>query len=144
MFNKWDASDFEDDEYVALEDLKQDFDKDPYNLIPDKPNGDDVDVYNAVVFGWADNLNRNGLSYLNWYYAIGSEDPINNPANWPENSVFQHELSHNFNASDPRILVVGTSRMHNELLARLSRNRGLVQQLFSESKIQYNGARRLD
>ncbi len=47
-------------EYDALEDLRQDFDKDPYNLIPDKPNGEDVDVYNAVVFGWADDLNRNG------------------------------------------------------------------------------------
>ena len=54
---------------------------------------------NEIIFGWADDLDHNGIAYLNGFYAVGSENPTH-PFDWPEKSVVQHEISHNFNAPD--------------------------------------------
>ena len=95
----WDLSDVCNNASEALDDLREDW-------------GWLADNVNDVVFGWADNLDRNGIAYPDgtWYhsdgtwgafapFAIASE---NIPAewDWPEDSVVQHEMSHLFDAPD--------------------------------------------
>ena len=84
----WNASDVSDTHNASqvLDDLKNDC-----SWVRDSNN--------EIVFGWADDLDHNGIAYLNGFYAVGSENPIY-PFDWPEKSVVQHEISHNFNAPD--------------------------------------------
>ncbi len=84
----WDASDVSDSDNASqvLDDLAKDCSW--------AQNAD-----NEIVFGWADDLDHNGMAYLNGFYAVGAENPTH-PFDWPEKSVAQHEISHNFNAPD--------------------------------------------
>lgn len=85
-FGWWDLSDVGSDTAAALQDLVDDC-------------GWVQDHMNDIVFGWADNLQNNGMARLNGWFAVGSED-VPYIWNWPEDSVVQHEISHNFNAPD--------------------------------------------
>ncbi|ESS12804.1 MAG: hypothetical protein A07HR60_00274 [uncultured archaeon A07HR60] len=55
---------------------------------------------NDLVAGWVDHANRNGRAAKNGFYSVSatSADGIN----WPHDSIFQHELSHNLGADHPR------------------------------------------
>jgi hypothetical protein len=59
---------------------------------------DKQDGNNEVVAGWVDHATNNGRARRNGYYSISatSADLID----WPHDSIFQHELSHNFGAKD--------------------------------------------
>ena len=57
------------------------------------------DSDNEIVLGWADNLDKNGIAEGDGFFSLGSETPTH-PFDWPEDTVSQHEISHNFNAPD--------------------------------------------
>lgn len=86
-YNCWDASDVDDDVYNLLEDLSEDI---------------NYGTDNTVIVGWVDDANRNGIGYISWHYSVCAETPAwwTGRANWPDDSVVQHELSHNFDAQD--------------------------------------------
>ncbi len=100
LYNRWDLSDISWDPLSglspadeALEDLKEDW-------------GWYATEHYEIEFGWADQLDHNGIAYMNGYndktgeyipYAVGSET---GPTDWPDDSVVQHEISHLFNAPD--------------------------------------------
>ena len=97
-WNAWDLSDISPiySAEEAVKDLKQDFgylveSNPPYYTTPD----------NNIVIGWADGLDHNGIAdKLNGFFSVGSEEPCCGKANWPDGSVAQHEISHNFNADE--------------------------------------------
>ncbi|MDD2665991.1 MAG: hypothetical protein PHD13_00555 [Methanocellales archaeon] len=84
-YNEWDASDVGDSVYDLLDDLEDDI-----------PNS----AANMVTMGWVDNADHNGVAQLSGYYSVCAESPVYWRANWPDDSVAQHELSHNFDAED--------------------------------------------
>jgi len=84
-YNSWDASDVDDNIYNLLSDLDEDI-----------PNP----CTNTVTMGWVDNADHNGVAHLDGYYSVCAEAPVWWRANWPDDSVAQHELSHNFDAQD--------------------------------------------
>lgn len=84
-YNSWDASDVGDSVYDLLPDLAEDI-----------PNP----CINMVTMGWVDNADHNGLGQRSGYYSVCAEAPVYWRANWPDDSVAQHELSHNFDAQD--------------------------------------------
>ena len=86
-YNCWDASDVDDDAYNLIEDLKEDI---------------DYGTYNTVIVGWVDDATLNGIGVLSGHYSLCAEAPVwwVGKVNWPDDSVVQHELSHNFDAQD--------------------------------------------
>ena len=89
-FGCWDASDVREpgtttsDIYECLYDLEQD-------------HGDARDADNEIVLGWIDNTDKNGVARKNGFFAVASETA---QVSWPEDSIVQHEISHNFNADE--------------------------------------------
>ncbi len=47
-------------------------------------------------------MDHNGIAYLDGHFSVCAEAPAwwSLKANWPDDSVVQHELSHNFGALD--------------------------------------------
>ena len=92
-WNSWDLSDVSppDDSVEALKDFVEDF-----GYLVNPP------IDNKVVIGWTDLLDHNGIAVRNGFHSVGSENPYHPPwwPDWPDDSVAQHELSHNFNAYD--------------------------------------------
>jgi len=88
-WNAWDLSDISPayNASEALKDLEQDF---AFFVVDD----------NHIVIGWADRLDHNGIARMNRFHSVGVEDPCCGKANWPDDSVAQHEISHLFNAGE--------------------------------------------
>jgi len=85
--NVWDASDVGDNIYNLCDDLKEDL-----------PNP----ATNHVRQGWVDNSNNhNGVAdKVGGHYSVCVQVPGFGYANWPDDSIAQHEISHNFDAQD--------------------------------------------
>ncbi len=54
---------------------------------------------NDIVLGWAHDLDHNGISYGDGFFAVASDTRVGN-VDWPHDSIVQHEISHLFNAPD--------------------------------------------
>jgi len=91
-YNVWDASDVGTNASDMLEDLDQDITAFFNNNIE----------YYQVVMGWVYQMDHNGIAYLDGHFSVCAERPSldSNAVNWPDDSVVQHELSHNFGALD--------------------------------------------
>jgi len=88
-WNFWDASDISpsDSSYEALKDLKEDT-----SWIRD--------AQNDIVLGWAHGLDHNGRAYIGGSFAVCSDTTVPFNVEWPHDSIVQHEISHNFDATD--------------------------------------------
>ena len=56
------------------------------------------DSDNAIVLGWVDFLDHNGMAYRNGPYSLCAVKALG--VDWPHDSIVQHEVSHNFDADD--------------------------------------------
>jgi len=87
-WNHWDASDVSpaDDSYQAVLDLEED-----KSWVKDQDND--------IVIGWLHDMDHNGMAkHLDAFYCVCSDTASG--ADWPHDSIVQHETSHLFNASD--------------------------------------------
>lgn len=83
-YNTWDASNIVpyDNAYGLIKDLKADI-----------PAGS----ANVINIGYVQKANHNGIAYApNSQYSVCALHPSVIAADWPEDSVTQHEVSHNF------------------------------------------------
>jgi hypothetical protein len=53
---------------------------------------------NDMVIGWTHNMDKNGIAYGSWAFALCADTA--DGADWPHDSIVQHEVSHNFDAAD--------------------------------------------
>ncbi len=86
-YNYWDASDVSStySSSDVLADLKEDC-----AYIRDSSND--------IVLGWVKYLDNNGRAYINGAYGVCATTATG--VDWPHDSIVQHEISHNFGASD--------------------------------------------
>ncbi|HID43494.1 MAG TPA: hypothetical protein EYP30_06950 [Archaeoglobaceae archaeon] len=96
LTNYWDASDVSppDNSSKLLRDLAEDTGglRDDYN---------DRNPSNDIVIGWVKYADHNGIAYCNGFFSLGATDsPWFGWADWPHDSIAQHEISHLFNAGE--------------------------------------------
>jgi hypothetical protein len=56
---------------------------------------------NHLVAGWVDHADHNGIGKINGFYSVSAVTATGINVDWPHDSIFQHELSHNFGADHP-------------------------------------------
>ncbi|MFO7966954.1 MAG: hypothetical protein R6U44_05085 [Archaeoglobaceae archaeon] len=97
-YGRWDASDVGTDSLDVLKDLQED-----WNWL--------VEGYeNELIYGWVDNMDHNGRANLDGIdhntceFAPCSVGAVTSRGiewpDWPHDSIFEHEVSHSFNAVD--------------------------------------------
>ena len=57
-----------------------------------------TDTVNDIVTGWVDWMDHNGLAWRNNFSSVCAVKASG--LDWPHDSIAQHEISHNFNATD--------------------------------------------
>jgi hypothetical protein len=57
---------------------------------------DKQENHNDLVAGWVDHANHNGIAGVGGFYSVSATSA--DLVDWPHDSIFQHELSHNFGA----------------------------------------------
>ena len=92
--NYWDASDVSP--ATNTEKLLDDLGEDTNWL---KYHHNDWDPVNDIVIGWVNTGDHNGRAEINGFFSVGCTYALSG-ANWPHDSIAQHEISHNFNTHD--------------------------------------------